>query len=100
MALINQTKVQISHFEYIYKIAGAIKYGRCSGSTTKITINNRRLNRLDFEEQILIGMKDDGLNELREEYNDMLLDKATGSNAIIQDKYVTISVNRKSITRN
>lgn len=55
---------------------------------------------MDFEEQILIGMKDDGLNELREEYNDMLLDKATGSNAIIQDKYVTISVNRKSITRN
>lgn len=100
MALINHTKVQIWHFEYIYKIAVAIKYGRCSGSTTKITINNRRLNRLDFEEQILIGMKDDGLNELREEYNDMLLDKATGSNAIIQDKYVTISVNRKSITRN
>ncbi len=68
-----------------------------SGSTTKITINNRRLNRLDFEEQILIGMKDDGLNEYREEYNQMLLDKATGSNAIIQDKYVTISVVRKNV---
>ena len=68
-----------------------------SGSTTKITINNRRLNRLDFEEQILIKMKDDGLNEYREEYNQMLLDKATGSNAIIQDKYVTISVVRKNI---
>ena len=26
-----------------------------SGSQAKITINNRRLNRLDFEEQILIG---------------------------------------------
>ena len=68
-----------------------------SGSTTKITINNRRLNRLDFEEQILIQMREDGLNEYREEYNQMLLDKATGSNAIIQDKYVTISVLRKSI---
>ena len=68
-----------------------------SGSTTKITINNRRLNRLDFEEQILIQMREDGLNEYREEYNQMLLDKATGSNAIIQDKYVTISVVRKSI---
>ena len=68
-----------------------------SGSTTKITINNRRLNRLDFEEQILIRMQEDGLNEYREEYNQMLLDKATGSNAIIQDKYVTISVVRKSI---
>ena len=68
-----------------------------SGSTTKITINNRRLNRLDFEEQILIRMQEDGLNDYREEYNQMLLDKATGSNAIIQDKYVTISVVRKNI---
>ena len=43
-----------------------------SGATTKITINNRRLNKLDFEDQILINMKDDGLNEYRKEYNDML----------------------------
>lgn len=68
-----------------------------SGATTKITINNRRLNRLDFENQILIGMKNDGLNEYRKEYNSMLLDKATGSNAIVQDKYVTVSVSKKNI---
>lgn len=68
-----------------------------SGATTKITINNRRLNRLDFENQILIGMRNDGLNEYRKEYNSMLLDKATGSNAIVQDKYVTVSVSKKNI---
>ena len=68
-----------------------------SGATTKITINNRRLNKLDFEDQILIDMKDDGLNEYREEYNKMLLEKATGSNAIVQDKYVTVSVVKKNI---
>ena len=68
-----------------------------SGATTKITINNRRLNRLDFEDQILIDMKNDGLNEYREEYNRILLDKATGSNAIVQDKYVTVSVSKKNI---
>lgn len=68
-----------------------------SGATTKITINNRRLNRLDFENQILIGMKNDGLNEYRKEYNSMLLDKATGSNAIVQDKYVTVSVPKNNI---
>ena len=68
-----------------------------SGATTKITINNRRLNRLDFEDQILIDMKDDGLNEYREEYNRILLEKATGSNAIVQDKYVTVSVVKKSV---
>ncbi|MGE9876313.1 VirB4-like conjugal transfer ATPase, CD1110 family [Hornefia butyriciproducens] len=68
-----------------------------SGATTKITINNRRLNRLDFENQILIGMKNDGLNEYRKEYNSMLLDKATGSNSIVQDKYVTVSVSKNNI---
>ena len=68
-----------------------------SGCTTKITINNRRLNRLDFEEYILLDMKDDDLNVYREEYNSMLLEKATGANSIIQDKYVTVSVTRKSI---
>ena len=66
-----------------------------SGATTKITINNRRLNRLDFENTILIEEKDDNLNEYRKEYNKMLLDKATDSNAIIQDKYVTISINKR-----
>lgn len=68
-----------------------------SGATTKITINNRRLNRRDFEKQILIDLKRDGLDPYRREYNAMLLDKATGSNAIVQDKYVTVSVTKKSI---
>ena len=68
-----------------------------SGCEVKLTINNRRINRLDFEDQVLLSMKDDGLNVYRDEYNDMLIDKATGANAIIQDKYITISINRKSI---
>ena len=68
-----------------------------SGATTKITINNRRLNRLDFENNILIPMKGDRLDEYREEYNKILLEKATGANAIVQDKYMTISVCKKSI---
>ena len=68
-----------------------------SGATTKITINNRRLNRLDFEKTILIPLAGDELDEYREEYNKMLLDKATGANSIVQDKYITISVCRKSV---
>ena len=68
-----------------------------SGCTAKLTINNRRLNMLDFEDRILIKMLKDMLDVYRKEYNDMLTDKATGSNAIIQDKYITISVSRKSI---
>ena len=68
-----------------------------NGATTKITINNRRFNRQDFEKTILIPMKDDNLDIYREEYNKMLLDKATGTNSIVQDKYITISVNKKSV---
>ena len=45
-----------------------------SGATTKITINNRRLNRANFEKTILLPLKGDALDEYREEYNRMLLD--------------------------
>ena len=68
-----------------------------SGATTKITINNRRLNKVDFEQTILIPMTDDGLDKYRKEYNKMLMDKAMGANSIVQEKYVTISVCKKNI---
>ena len=42
-----------------------------SGATTKITINNRRLNRANFEKTILLPLKGDALDEYREEYNRM-----------------------------
>ena len=68
-----------------------------SGATTKITINNRRLNKTEFEKAILIPKTGDDLDEYRDEYNQMLLDKATRTNSIVQDKYVTISINKKSV---
>ena len=68
-----------------------------SGAITKITINNRRLNKQDFEKTILIPMREYGLDIYRKEYNDILLEKATGSNSIIQEKYVTVSVFKKNI---
>ena len=68
-----------------------------SGATTKLTINNRKLNHLDFEETILIPYKEDGLDEYREEYNQMLVNQATGANSSVQDKYVTISITKKSV---
>lgn len=68
-----------------------------SGATTKITIANRRLNKADFEKAILIPYREDGLDIYRKEYNKMLMDKATGANSIVQEKYVTISVCKKNI---
>ena len=68
-----------------------------SGATTKITINNHRLNRQDFERSILLAMEEDGLDLYRKEYNDMLLGKATGADSMVQEKYVTVSVYKKTI---
>ena len=68
-----------------------------SGATTKITINNRRLNKANFEQSILMPMRGDSRDVYRKEYNQMLLDKATGANGIIQEKYITISVAKKDI---
>jgi hypothetical protein len=67
------------------------------GATTKITVSNRRINRVDFEKNILLPKSEDGLDEYREEYNKVLLEKTTGTNGIVQEKYITVSVNKKSI---
>lgn len=68
-----------------------------SGATTKITINNQRLNKANFEQSILMPMRGDSRDVYRKEYNQMLLDKATGANGIMQEKYITISVAKKDI---
>lgn len=68
-----------------------------SGATTKLTINNRRLNKANFEQSILMPMRGDQRDVYRKEYNQMLLDKATGANGIMQEKYVTITVAKKDI---
>ena len=69
-----------------------------AGSTTKLTINNKRLNRQDFEQKILLPRQDDYLDGYRAEYNAMLMNKVTdSSNSVVQERYVTLSVHRKSI---
>ena len=68
-----------------------------AGVPAKITINNRRINRLDIERTLLLPDKDDGLDDYRHEYNRMLLDKATGANAMVQDKYFTLFVFKKTV---
>ena len=68
-----------------------------SGATTKITINNRRMKKEDFEQSVLMPMKGDGLDEYREEYNRMLLDKAMDANGIMQEKYITVTIAKKNV---
>ena len=69
-----------------------------SGASAKITINNRRLNKAEFEATLLLPMRRDGLDHFRKEFNDMLLSKVTGTNnSVVQERYITISVVKKNI---
>ena len=69
-----------------------------SSAVTKLTINNHKLNRVDFEENILMPERSDELTEYRKEYNAILMDKATQANGIVQEKYITVSVVKKDIS--
>lgn len=68
-----------------------------SGASTKITISNHRLNKDNFEESVLMPMKNDNRDGYRAEYNTMLVDKATGANGIMQEKYITVTVSKKDV---
>ncbi len=67
-----------------------------NGATTKITVALRRVNKKEFEKNILLPFKEDGLDIYRHEYNQMLLSKALDSNGIIREIYLTISVVKKN----
>ena len=67
-----------------------------TGSTAKITINNRRINKLDFEKTILLKDAGDNLDKFRKEYNAMLNSQSKTANEIVQEKILTISVYKKT----
>ena len=68
-----------------------------SSATSKITILNRRLNKVDFEKNILLPKANDSLDKYRDEYNRMLIEQATNSNSMVQEKFLTISINKNSL---
>ncbi|MGI6579099.1 MAG: VirB4-like conjugal transfer ATPase, CD1110 family [Saccharofermentanales bacterium] len=67
-----------------------------SSAFTQITINNENINISDFEEEVLLSNKNDQLNMFREEYNKMLKSKTIESNNLQQEKYITLSAEKKS----
>ena len=63
----------------------------------KFTTNNLRINKTEFEQSILLPMQNDNLDVYRREYNDMILSKVTeNNNSIIQERFVTISIQARS----
>ena len=58
----------------------------------QITIVNRTIDKSEFKKQMFLKKHNDGLNAYREEYNQMLNDKALeGQNSILREKYLTFS---------
>jgi hypothetical protein len=68
-----------------------------SGATYKITVIVKKLDREDFKKSILIPPRGDALDLYRAEYNKILLDETTGTNGFVQQKYITVSVFKKSV---
>ena len=68
-----------------------------SGASAKITIYNRRINKAEFERSVLLPDRDDGLDEYRHEFNQMLTAQVTGtSNSIVRERYLTVSVVKRN----
>ena len=68
-----------------------------SGASAKITIYNRRINKAEFERSVMLPDKDDGLDEYRHEFNQMLTAQVTGtSNSIVRERYLTVSVVKRN----
>ena len=57
-----------------------------SGITVQITIYNRTIDMDSFREKVFVKIKDDNLNDYREEYNEMLETKCVGQKIIWKQK--------------
>lgn len=94
---INYTAQGREDKEDIFKDYSKLLNSLDSNATTKITINNHRQNRADFDRRILMPERLDAMLDYRREYNDMLRQKIGDANGIIQEKYITVSVNKRDV---
>ena len=64
----------------------------------QVVVHNKSISSSEFEQNVLIGMKNDSLNEYREEMNNMLIDKmAVARNNIIHNKYLVVYIEADDI---
>lgn len=68
------------------------------GAAIKLTLYNRRVNRADYEQSIMMTLRGDRQDEYRREWNEFILGQAmSANNNITQDKLLTVSVQKKNI---
>ena len=63
----------------------------------KITINNKNKNMADLREKVLLAYCDDGYDNFRKIYNDIIEEKIReGRQGIEQERYLTVTIERKN----
>lgn len=70
------------------------------GETVKVevTIWNKNMDIAEFQKQVLMEMQNDDLNEYREEYNQMLIEKMSSANNNLEKiKVMTLTIEEESI---
>ncbi len=90
---VNYTSASSDQQEAIFLAYCDMLNGIDTTADLQITVHNNKVNRRDFERKILLKPKNDGFNQHREEYNDMLREKLMqGQNGISCSKYMTLTV--------
>ena len=67
------------------------------GSFPKLTIINRKLNKIDFDKRIKLQLEDDNLTKHRKEFNEILAKNSIDAKGMIQEKLLTVSIDKKNI---
>ena len=86
-----QTARQEEQKDFFLRYCEALNY--CDPTIhLQINIKNRRIDKEDFRENMLISLQPDDLDPLRKEMNGILQAKALeGQNSILREKYLTFS---------
>ena len=64
---------------------------------TKITIDNRYIDADEFQKNTGLAHQHDGFDDYRDELNGVMLSALESANMLIQDKYITVTVNQPSV---
>lgn len=79
--------------ENIFSLYGDLLNQFDSECSISVTIYNRNLNESKFNRDTLIPYESDGLNEYRDEFNNMLISKvAEGKNNLVHEKYFNVAI--------
>ena len=77
---------------------GEFLAGFPNGVTAEVTLYNKSIDMFQYQQEVLLEMKPDGLNEYRGEFNDMLIEKMSGSkNNIVTENVLTVTLKANDI---